>query len=464
MRSESSRFAILGDTHFCTEKIRGVFKDKSSLGDLPDYARYAPMVNDIFAPVIDRINSLNPDFVISTGDFVEGGMNDNPECTAEEIRQGWAFMKKLNCPCFIAKGTHEGSGNSCGAESFRRIVMPEMLATDINGSRREYYSFEKAGAAFFILDYLDYKPGNAQDKWLENGLKKAQEKGHRIFIAAHPPLYNWGRHFFNEPEFINRIIELCAAYPVDAYFCGHTHNQTLSFHKGGKGKGYLQIMGSTVGYRDFDMVSLEEYHSIAEFSDSDTYIWGIQEDSSPGFHLVEINRDDSMDISWYSFKGDSASLRVEKRGAVPLVLKMPEYRPIVRVASEKDLRMIKTALLNLFGICRDNRGTEVFINEVSVGSLPCNVSYAARRYLIPGLDALKQLGRKNLVTIKTPVCDSFVLGSFSLELQLWDGRIIKSGVNPETFIHGDNWKEFPQPGKTREVLPGDEISFELIFE
>ncbi|OGV51587.1 MAG: hypothetical protein A2017_08300 [Lentisphaerae bacterium GWF2_44_16] len=456
---KKKRFIILGDTHFCTHDIRGGYKGNSSLAELPDYVRYADMVESVLKPMFSRIRSFKPDFVISTGDFVEGGMKDKNK-TYREMKEGWRLIKSLKCPVIIAKGTHEGSGTSIGAEAYRKTVMPEISGLKGVEGQKEYFIFRKNNCVFFILDYLDYHLGNEQDIWLEAELRKASGKAERIFIVAHPPLYNWGRHFFNEPEFIRRITRLCRKYPVDAYLCGHTHNQVLSYHETGKGKGFMQVTGSSVGYPNMDLRALDEFHVPARFTVKDKLIWGIHEDSSPGFHLIEINNNDRMNIEWHSFKSDKASVVIETRRSRPSEITAPEYRRYEKKMSDIDMRQIKSGILYIYGSYQ-NKNTEISVNDISLGELPPNTTYAARRFITFTPEVLKTISKENKIRVKLPEKGDFTFGSLSLEFLLLDNRIIHSAVSPELFVCGERWKEFQKPRSLVKVKNEQTVSLTI---
>lgn len=101
-----------------------------------------------------------------------------------------------------------------------------------------------------------------------------------------------GTPFFDTPAFATGIEQLCRRYRVDAYFCGHTHNQSVSFHRMEKdGSGFLQLTGSAVGYPEMPTTGLDTYHRIADYGDGadNQYLWGILEDSAPGFFMVEVD-------------------------------------------------------------------------------------------------------------------------------------------------------------------------------
>ena len=446
------KVAIIGDTHFCRKEMRGVPSERVPLHECPDYIRYSDMADSILKPMLLEIRKLKPDVLISTGDFVEGGMSGK-ENTYAEMEEAWAIMNSADCPFLMAKGTHENH------EAYNDIVLAGLSTRLGRKLENAYFSYRNGDCMFFFLDYLNYKRGGEQDRWLEENLKNAAAENMRIFIIAHPPVYNWGRHFFNEPEFILRMIELFDKYPVDGYFCGHTHNQSVSFHAtGAEGKGYLQVMASSVGFPEMDLVALKEFHSVAEFTEKDHFFWGILEDSSPGFYMLEIG-DAGINLKWITYRGDAAaSLLIEGRRSFPDAVRLPDYRKTITGISEGDLYQIKSACLHMYGIYRNVGSTALLFNGVPLGAFPTNPVYAARRFIPLDGNALKTISINNMLEMILPDEDNFVVGSISLEIVLYDNRIIHSEVSPELFVCGDFWKKFPLPRKVFDCKKGKNVS------
>jgi len=225
----------------------------------------------------------------------------------------------------------------------------------------------------------------------------------------------------------------------------------------------LQLMGSSVGYPEMGVIALDNFHSLAEFSGNDKYLWGIHEDSAPGFYLVEIDGE-AMKIQWISSKGDEASFSLEERRGVPTAVVPPEYKKYEQVLSGSGVNQIKGAWLHIYGLYRDEDSSEVLFNGISLGSLPSNCSYAARRYFTLNDEALNAVRAENSIEIKLPAKGDFVVGSASLELVLWDGRVIRSEVAKELFVGGARWKEFPQPRLVAKARNGEKVNFSLSFK
>ncbi len=391
----SFRFAVIGDTHYCTMKHR---KPEFLIGDyerLPDYFRYSFMTHTL-RTLAERIRKEKPELLISTGDLIEGGADD----AADE--QSALDLFSPCAPVFLyTQGTHDQKRKT----AYRKI-------------RHE-------NSIFLILDYTNWD--REQKDWLIRELEDAKDAEH-LFVFAHPPLHLFGRHFFHNPVFCTETAEILKRYPVDVYFCGHTHNQGISFHSG-----MLQVVGSAVGYPEQKTIPLEEIHSIQD-SPEHRYLWGIVEDSSPGFWTVDVEGE-SLTIRWHSLK-ESAELRVRKRFDFPEILTLPSFARECGPLTDADRYQIRSGWIHFFSANKGAKGFRMALNGTDLGFAPESTSYAARRAVILSEKALRKITERNELELVFPQSDVFAAGSISLELLLLDGRTIRSNVAPELFVCG----------------------------
>jgi len=120
---------------------------------------YAPRIN----VAIDRIISLQPDLVISTGDMVAG--QRKPHLAANQIREMWAAfheavstpLAEAGIPLAVTPGNHDASGYN-GFQLEREIYAdewqnrkPALHYIDDSGYPF-FYAFELGGARFISLD------------------------------------------------------------------------------------------------------------------------------------------------------------------------------------------------------------------------------------------------------------------------------------------------------------------------
>lgn len=445
------RIAFLGDTHYCIP--RETTGPRSSPGRLPDHQRYTPMTESVLRPLLAQVQTAAPDLVISSGDFVEGGLSANPAAARREMEEGLAFFTGLNLPFLIARGTHDAP------DLFAELAVPAIGRSLGQAFTETYFRHDVGECTFLVLDYQRFSVGNPQDAWVEAQLADAAQTGRRIFVVAHAPVYLWGRHFFGDPALIRRLDALFSAYPVEAYLCGHTHNQIVSFHARQGKQGWLQLMASSVGYAAMPGQPLEQTHSLADFGPENTYLWGIAEDSAPGLFLLDLSAN-GMFLSWQSVGGEQHECATEGLREATTCRATLAKPPVL---APEDLFQIKSAVLGVFSYSGNTPAGEVALNGVPLGPLPANCSYAARRFLtIPG-EALTTIGQQNTVTVRTPELPSFAIGSFLLELTLLDGRVVRSRVAPEILTAGDRWQTFPGQRQLRPCAPDQKADLSLCF-
>jgi predicted phosphodiesterase len=423
----SFRFAVIGDTHYCSLAGRPQTRRQQGLATLPDYLRYAGMKERVLDKLAAKLSALRPEFLVSTGDLIEGGA-DSEQDEAAALELLGAAVPKLH----VAQGTHDRPKKQ---------------------GQQSYYSFSHDGAVFFILDYRNWN--QQQSSWFQHELGAAH-KARRVFVFAHAPLYLWGRHFFDSPEFSRELRELFKQYPVDIFFCGHTHNQALSWHHG-----MLQIKCSSVGYPQQDVVPLERMHALAPEDGHNRFYWGIAEDSAPAFFSVDVD-DERLQICWHSLRA-TASLRVPARFAQPEILSFPPQLPRNEQLSDWDFAQVRCGWLNIFSNIKQENNSQLFLNGRPLGEIPANSSYAARRAAPLSEEAISALQQSNQLRIRMPDSPIFAIGSISLELLLLDGRIIHSPVAADLFVCGESPDYAFAAHRAKRVAPKAEHSVTVAF-
>ena len=388
------RFAVFGDLHICDMNNREIPSDRS-LDRVPDFLRYIAM-EETRRKLFAMAHTENPDFVIQTGDLIEGGA-DSPRDMELANRE----LSSVSPEIYRAPGSHD-------------LYPPR---------KKEYFAFSKENSYFIFLDYTDW--GKEQKDFLISELEKGKGYSH-VFVFAHAPLYLLARHFCHSVPFADEVRDILSTHDIDIYFCGHTHNQTVSRH----GK-MLQIVGSSVGYEAAPALPLDSFHRIGP---ADRYFWGFPEDHQPGFWIVNVNGD-KVDCFWRSFRNQAELHIPERFGEITAV--PPHFDRIPTELAEGDLWQVQCAWLNIFSTVRGKNDSEIFFNGISLGHIPENVYYTARRFIILPQAAVSSLRKKNELTVRLPSEGVFALGSVTLDLLLLDGRRIRSKVSPELFTNGE---------------------------
>ena len=152
----------------------------------PDHFQFA-IVTDrtgghregVFADAMGKLNLLQPEFVMSVGDLIEGYTEDRETLDAE-----WdefdGFVDALDMPFFYLAGNHDISNE----------VMAEVWAERFG---RAYYSFVYRDVLFVGLNSEDGEPGNVgpgQRDWLAGVLGEHRDVRWTL-VFVHKPLWNY---------------------------------------------------------------------------------------------------------------------------------------------------------------------------------------------------------------------------------------------------------------------------------
>ncbi len=418
------KFAVLGDTHYCLNDSESML-DKN--GNVTDAFLYSN-TRENFYSFADKIRAEKVDFLVSCGDMIEGTYDDEKEFA--EARQ---ILISAAPEFYLVRGTHDPRGGS------------------------SFNSFEYDDCSFIFLDYTPRNWDSEQKKLFEEALQKSKN-ARRIFVFAHAPLYPWGRECFDSPDFRKDVESLLKKYPVDVFFCGHTHNQSLSMHEGN----LIQVTASTIGLNEDVAQPLNRYHALRPIRENDRLFWGISEFSAPGYWIVEL-AGEKLSLKWHSLLASAEALQTQRFGELELV-SLPPMHEINHVLSDFDRSQIRGAWLNIYSGERDcPSNAEVRLNGILLGSLPVNMSGAARRFLPLPLEALQKIGVCNDLTIGE-LGDNTVVLSANLEVVLADGRIIVSHPMNKVFMSGMHYTFEFIKDYAQKFSPGDTIECVLKFD
>ncbi|MCX6325171.1 MAG: metallophosphoesterase [Bacteroidia bacterium] len=177
----------------------------------------------LYEKAVEKINNLNPDFVVITGDFVH---NSDSVAQIEEFKR---ITAKINpkIPVYYTPGNHD-LGQIPDEESIRKYIQNY-------GSDK--FSFIHKGSAFIgfnssLIKAKLEKPEQEQYNRLVKKLKKSQDAQH-IILFCHYPFFN---KTFDEPttysnidqDYRKKYLDLFNNNNVEAVFSGHYHNNSLA--------------------------------------------------------------------------------------------------------------------------------------------------------------------------------------------------------------------------------------------
>jgi 3',5'-cyclic AMP phosphodiesterase CpdA len=175
------------------------------LGDRTGGAR-----EGIFEQVVEDIEFLRPDLVLTVGDLIQGYTTDSASVEAE-----WDYtlglMDSFEIEYHLTPGNHDIWSDQSRAIYDRRVGSPD-----------KFFWFHDC--LFIILDVSRYYSAgvmpDGQIRWLREALTYASSHLH-TFVFYHKPF--WCEDFSSGRP--NLLHEIFVEYGVDAVFTGHYHRQ-----------------------------------------------------------------------------------------------------------------------------------------------------------------------------------------------------------------------------------------------
>ncbi|MFC1539254.1 metallophosphoesterase family protein [Candidatus Latescibacterota bacterium] len=209
-----------------------------------------------FLKAIEKMNSLNPDFVISGGDLVRDSLAVDEDRAFMLYDLYEECIKSFEVPLYNVMGNHEVFGITApdkvsrnhpdwGKELFKRRL----------GEGKTYRSFDYNGVHFLLLDSVGIEKndddsynyigeiGAEQFNWLKNDISGI-DSATPIIAVAHIPLVTLYHQITDDPTSANsrgtvltdgsELYDLLARYNFLGFLEGHIHVNELYQYKGAK--------------------------------------------------------------------------------------------------------------------------------------------------------------------------------------------------------------------------------------
>ena len=177
----------------------------------------------LYEKAVAKINSLNPDFVVITGDFV------NDSKSISQIKEFKRITAKINpkIPVYYTPGNHD-LGQTPDDKSIKEYI---------KNYGRDHFSFNHKGSSFIgfncsLIKAKMVKLEQKQHDWITKRLKESQGASH-IILFCHYPFFNLtvdepSSYSNIDPGSREKYLELFNKNKVEAIFSGHYHNNSLS--------------------------------------------------------------------------------------------------------------------------------------------------------------------------------------------------------------------------------------------
>jgi hypothetical protein len=199
----------------------------------------------VFSQAVQRINLLQPQFVMSVGDLIEG-YTTKEETITSQWNEFDGYVKRFEMPFFYAAGNHD---------------IPNLVQATKWGERygKRYYSFTYKGVLFLVLCSENPPDGigtidKEQNEWLRKTVA-ANKDAKWTFVFLHKPI--WTDKDLTKNGWAE--VEKTLAGRKYTVFCGHVHRY-VRFERNGAEYYQLATTGGGsrlrgVEYGEFDHVA-----------------------------------------------------------------------------------------------------------------------------------------------------------------------------------------------------------------
>ena len=197
----------------------------------------------VFSQAVQRINMLQPEFVVSVGDLIEG-YTIKEEVMAKQWKEFTGYIDQLQMPFFYVPGNHDLTNKELNADWTRRFG-------------RKYYHFVYKNTLFLCVNSEDNMASNVsaeQTEYFEKALAENKD-------------VKWTMVFLHKPMWTDKVLEKngWAAFEKTlegrkyTVFCGHVHRYQKFVRNG---MNYYQLATTGGGsrlrgpaYGEFDQVA-----------------------------------------------------------------------------------------------------------------------------------------------------------------------------------------------------------------
>ncbi|MDB5388613.1 MAG: Calcineurin-like phosphoesterase superfamily domain protein [Planctomycetaceae bacterium] len=182
----------------------------------------------VFEKAVRKLNLLQPEFVVSVGDLIEG-YTDKPENMAKQWDEFQGYVKQLKMPFFYVPGNHDISNLPMLKEWEQRLG-------------RHYYHFVYHNTLFLIVN-SEATPGSKMEKLGDeqlNYLRKVIQENANVrwtFAFLHKPLWTYGADKLGAGTGWEELEKAMEGRKWTA-FCGHEHRY-VNFKR--NGNDYIQL-------------------------------------------------------------------------------------------------------------------------------------------------------------------------------------------------------------------------------
>ena len=399
-------------------------------------------------PMAEALKEEDLSFIVHTGDLSAS------ESDSAEYAAAVRYLRRIGVPVLFSRGDRDDGA------LFDQTVLPIVstaLGADVS---QRYYVAEVSGCHFIVLDTSTWDPEGEQATWFRSTLARVSGTGTRVFVFGHHPLWTVAKAFYSNRAFCESVVSILARSSIDAYFCGHTHNQSAVWHRSGSHP-TLQFMASPIGHPDELPTPLQRVQSLLIDPDDVIACWpGYLENTAPGWYIVRVG-DGSVEVTWNHLnRGAELEVAWQSPGRVDRFWQVTHPEDAVLIS--RDLAFLRRLSLRFCAWDAIRPGKRVRLNGVDVGELPPSARFEPRQIDLPS-HAVSALSIVNRIEIEAPGVEASTVGNIQLEGVLPGGRIVRTRPTGQIFTWSDRWDPWKLP-RLEKVMPGRPLRTLLSFQ
>ena len=441
-------FAVVGDLDFALPSLQTELPLGSAHSDPTTRDRSVENVGYALEPMAETLGKEDLSFILHTGDLTSGGHNPT------EVREAVRFLRRIGHPVLFARGDKDSG------DHFDDTLLPLISSVIGREVEQRYYVLEVADSHLIILDTSSWDPEGEQALWFQSTLERLGQVGGPVFVFGHHPVWTVAKAFCSNRAFCESAVSILAKTPVDAYFCGHTHNQSALWHRSGAYP-TLQFMASPIGHPDELPTPLHSVQSLLVDPDDVIACWpGYLENTAPGWYVVRVD-EGGVEVTWYHLnRGGEVEVSWQTAGSIDRFWQVTHPEDPVLIS--RDLTHLRRLSLRFCAWDAIRPGKRIRLNGVDVGELPPSARFEPRQIDLPA-HAVGALNVVNRVEIEAPGVEASTVGNIQLEGVLPGGRIVRTRPTGQVFTWSDRWDPWKLP-RLEKVMPGRPLRTLISFQ
>lgn len=254
-----------------------------------------------FKMAVEKINELNPDFVVTGGDLVMDAFGESFKRSVEQFDLYNNISSELNAPVYNAIGNHDVFGiyEESGVDAAHPEYGKQMYKNRIGGGKT-YYSFDHKNWHFMILDAIGITDDNkymgiidsVQIDWVKNDIQNI-EKDTPIIVVAHIPFITvYKQLIYGYPAELTPSLVVTNSFDVLKLFDGYNLKLVL--------QGHLHIV---------EEIIFKDIHFLTGGAICGKWWEGAEHGFEEGFIVIDVKKNDFswefIDYGWTSTYVDS---------------------------------------------------------------------------------------------------------------------------------------------------------------